>query len=85
MVERRLFRADLFYRLSGVDIRVPPLRERRQDILELASYFLERHRRPRPLRLSAGRRGALGITTGRETCASSNGSSSARWRSPNRT
>jgi DNA-binding NtrC family response regulator len=54
LVERQLFRPDLFYRLSGVDIRVPTLRERRADIAELASYFLERHRAGRPLRLSRG-------------------------------
>lgn len=53
LVERRLFRADLYYRLSGVDLRVPPLRERRADILELAHYFLERYRATRALRLSA--------------------------------
>jgi transcriptional regulator with PAS, ATPase and Fis domain len=52
MVEARLFRADLYYRLAGVEIHVPPLRERREDILELASYFLERHRHTRQLNLS---------------------------------
>ncbi len=52
MVDRKLFRADLFYRLGGVDIRVPALRERRSDIRELALYFLERHRPTRRLHLS---------------------------------
>jgi two-component system response regulator HydG len=38
--------------LSGVDVRVPTLRERRPDILELVRHFLERHRGARFLRLS---------------------------------
>jgi DNA-binding NtrC family response regulator len=59
LVERKQFRADLFFRLSGVDIRVPTLRERRDDILELARYFLERHKARRPLRLSAAAADAL--------------------------
>lgn len=43
LVDRGLFRTDLFYRLSGVEIRVPPLRQRKGDILELTHYFLARH------------------------------------------
>jgi transcriptional regulator with PAS, ATPase and Fis domain len=52
LVDRQLFRSDLYYRLSGIDIRVPPLRERRADILALARCFLDRHRVIRPLQLS---------------------------------
>jgi len=59
LVDRRLFRLDLFYRLSGVDVRVPTLRERRPDIVELAEYFLARHRDTRLLRLSPGAAAAL--------------------------
>ncbi|MDH4063299.1 MAG: sigma 54-interacting transcriptional regulator [Acidobacteriota bacterium] len=43
LVAHGLFRADLFYRLSGVEVLVPPLRLRKADILELAQYFLARH------------------------------------------
>jgi len=43
MVERGLFREDLFYRLKGVTISLPPLKDRREDIPELIDYFVERH------------------------------------------
>jgi len=39
-VQRKEFREDLFFRLNVVPILVPPLRERRQDILPLAGHFL---------------------------------------------
>ncbi|MDH3975563.1 MAG: sigma-54 dependent transcriptional regulator [Deltaproteobacteria bacterium] len=41
LVNQGLFRKDLFYRLNTVNIPVPPLRERREDILPLLDYFLE--------------------------------------------
>jgi transcriptional regulator with PAS, ATPase and Fis domain len=59
LVGKGLFRADLFYRLSGVDIHVPPLRLRREDIQELATYFLARHRSTRELTISSAALDAL--------------------------
>ena len=59
MVAHGRFRLDLFYRLSGVEVVVPPLRQRAEDILELARYFLERHRPVRPLQLSIAASDAL--------------------------
>jgi DNA-binding NtrC family response regulator len=41
-IEKRMFREDLFYRLSAFIIHVPPLRERPEDIPLLADYFLKK-------------------------------------------
>jgi DNA-binding NtrC family response regulator len=43
LVARRQFRADLFYRLSALEIAIPPLLERPADIRPLAEYFLAQH------------------------------------------
>ena len=43
LVSNGVFRPDVFYRLSGVEVHVPPLRFRKTDILELTQHFLSRH------------------------------------------
>lgn len=42
LVKDRRFRDDLFYRLNVVDLKIPPLRERVEDVTYLAKYFIQR-------------------------------------------
>ncbi len=44
-IENGTFRQDLFYRINVVNLHLPPLRERRSDVEELANYFLEHYNR----------------------------------------
>jgi Nif-specific regulatory protein len=44
-VEEESFRGDLYYRLNVFPIYMPPLRERKTDILLLADFFLEKYAR----------------------------------------
>ncbi|MFQ3548068.1 MAG: sigma-54 dependent transcriptional regulator, partial [Termitinemataceae bacterium] len=49
------FRADLKYRLDGLVIHIPPLRERKEDIPELTTYFLSRSEfQTKPTHISSG-------------------------------
>lgn len=54
MIRRGDFREDLYYRLNVIEVRLPPLAERREDIIPLAEHFL-----PAGLRLSEPARRAL--------------------------
>jgi two-component system response regulator AtoC len=56
-IESGTFRPDLFYRINGITLELPPLRDRRGDIPTLANYFLEIYSREygRPLVSFSGR------------------------------
>ena len=63
MVKRGTFREDLYYRLSVINIEVPPLRERLDDVPLLADFFLGRFRGQAARRISGFAPDALAAMT----------------------
>jgi transcriptional regulator with GAF, ATPase, and Fis domain len=77
MVAAGHFREDLYYRLNVVSVETPPLRERKDDILPLATHFIRRFAgelRSGSTASTAKRRSCWSATTGRAT--------SANWKTP---
>ncbi|HNR33927.1 MAG TPA: RNA repair transcriptional activator RtcR family protein [Candidatus Hydrogenedentes bacterium] len=51
-IREKSFRKDLYFRLSGMQIRLPALRERRGDVARLAQYFLSKNNASKPIHLT---------------------------------
>jgi two-component system response regulator AtoC len=59
-IAAKTFREDLFYRLNVITIQLPPLRERKEDIIPLAEYLAKKHMVPgKPLSLSTELKNAM--------------------------
>lgn len=52
LISKKLFREDLYYRINVVTIYLPPLRDRKDDILPLTTFFLKKHQGNREVNLS---------------------------------
>ena len=63
LVKAGKFREDLYYRLSVINVTLPPLRERKEDVPELASYFLRQYSQKLSKSISGFGAGALEALT----------------------
>jgi len=63
-IKERTFREDLYYRLNVVSVRLPPLRERKDDVLPLAQFFLRRFNKKMGKKICEIPQDVLGVLMG---------------------
>lgn len=61
LIQEGKFREDLYYRLNVMDISIPPLRERREDIAPLISHFLQKYTRKENRKITGFSKEAMDI------------------------